>query len=252
MGSQSAALVAGGFSAIEISTTELFNGSTWAASTNINTARRLCANAGSQNAGLIAGGPASDTTELHSQTLYRKMYSGHIPDAKKIGVLLNTNTVLLQGQSITVNFYPANKYLILNRSGICSVTNETNFSTSIAFDSVLGTQPTMTYSLSTSVNLLQLIPGNIVNIVSTGPNPVAANNAGTFVVSRIVSPSSIEIQNTAGVAANPGTGTLSFISSMLAVDNISPQDIIIGKTDANGILTMPKPLIVGSLTKRLK
>lgn len=256
-GSQSSAFCAGGLTASANIATEIFNGSVWVASGNLSFAKGGCGRAGSQNAGLVAGGSTDGSgtgsilvTELHSQTIYRKVLFKNSTDCKNIGILSTTNSVILQGTNTSIT-YPANKYFSLNRGLNSSTTNNTSL-TSVAFGSVLGTAPTMTYNLSSATNLLTVIPGMVVIVTSGGANPVSAANAGTFIISRVISPTSIEVTNASGVAQNPGSGTLSFISTMVASDSITPQDIVIGKTDNNGLLTIQKPLTIGSLIKRLK
>ncbi len=246
-GSQIASFITGGGSAVS----ELFNGSSWYTSGNLSTIKQNSARAGSQNAGLIAGGSdgaVTAVTELHSQTIFRKIYGKNIPEAKNLGILSATNTVMIQGTNASVT-YPANKYLVLNRTLNSSVTNYAN-TTAIAFVSVQGTPPTMTYNFSSTVNILAVVPGNIAVIPASGS--VSVTNTGSFVISRVISPSSIELQNANGVAENPITGTLTIINSMIAVDTISAQDIVVGKTDAAGLLTVQAPLVAGSLIKRLK
>jgi len=259
-GSQTSSTMAGGYTgtgATNTQTSELFNGSTWILSGNLSLQKGGGGGGGSQSAGLFAGGSTTasgsqvvGTTELHNQTIYRKLLFKNSTDCKNIGVLSTTNSVILQGTNTSIT-YPANKYLSLNRNLNSSITNYTNLA-SIAFSSVLGTAPTMTYNLSTTTNLLTIVPGMMVVVTSGGANPVSAANAGTFIISRVVSPSSIEVTNASGVSQNPGTGTLSFISTVIASDFITPQDIVIGKTDNNGLLTIQKPLTIGSLIKRLK
>ncbi len=252
LGSQSAGLVAGGITTALSSTktTELFNGSSWSLSGDLAGPKDGMAGSGSQNAGLIAGGGAgglpSTATELHSQTIFRKIYGKNITEAKSIGILATASSVTLQGHNASIT-YPINKYLILNRSQNSAVTNYVN-TAAIPFVSVQGTAPTMTYNFSTTVNLLSVLPGNVIMVTSSGD----ALNTGSFIISRVISPSSIEVQNASGVAENPVTGTLSILNSMIAVDSISPQDIVIGRTDSLGNLTIARPLVVGSLLKRLK
>lgn len=253
-GSQNAAFIAGGATSfgpsVPTNITELFNGSSWSASGILSIAKCQSAGAGSQSAGLVAGGgtpSATNATELHNQTIFRKVYAKNLPESNVVGILSSASTVMLQGTNTSVT-YPANKYLVANRSQNSAVTNYANLS-AISIVSVLGTPPTMTYNFSTTFNLLSVIPGNIA-IISGGS--VTASNAGAFVISRVISPSSIEVQNANGVSENPITGNLAILNSMLAVDNISPQDIVIGKTDADGFLTVQRPLVTGSLLKRLK
>jgi hypothetical protein len=295
-GSANAAVIVGGKSgavpaSTNLTSTELFNGTAWclSGSTGIITGSATGAGAGSQNAGIanhggpgifngsvwtsiaaeggawlqdgrIAGGTAfgvvaggypysnSKDTYTRTETTHKKIYARYIQGAKKIGVYNGTNIITQGNVSFT---YPANKYLVINRSAICSITNETTL-TSITFSSVSGTAPVMTYNFSGTMNTLCIANGNIAIITSTGANPCSSQNAGTFVIVRQVNPTSIEISNASGIAENPGTGTMSIISSMMAVDNIVPSDIVIGKTDSTGNLFIPKPLQVGSMSQRLK
>lgn len=257
-GSQGSALIAGGLTGAAGTyafSSEMFNGSAWSAGGALNAARKDVASGGAQNAGLIAGGANAATlltTETYAQSTYRKLFSREYNTVKNIGILLNSNTVLLQGSTITSTFYVANKYLVTNRMLNAQLTNNTAL-TSVAFASVTGPSSNiMTYNLSTTANMLSLIPGMQVVVATGGANPVDATNVGTFLINRIINPTSIEVVNATGTTQNPGTGTLSFLTSMIAVDNILPGDIIVGKTDVNGILTIHKPIVISSLNRRLK
>jgi len=82
MGSQNAAMIASGSTGSSTAvafSSELFNGSTWFAGSDITTKRTFVGSAGGPNAGLVAGGctaavvPHLTVTELHNQTLYRKI-----------------------------------------------------------------------------------------------------------------------------------------------------------------------------------
>jgi hypothetical protein len=245
-GSLNAAIVGSGAA---LTTTELYNGSSWALSTNTTHSRTQAMGAGSQGAAILIGGTGfpGNTTEVHTQTIFRKVYAKNLPEANVVGILSSASTVMIQGTNTSIT-YPANKFLIANRSQNAALTNYANLS-NISIVSVLGAPPTMTYNFSTTFNLLAVVPGNIA-VISGGT--VSAANSGSFVISRVINPSSIEVQNANGINENPITGTLSIINSMLAVDNMSPQDIVIGKTDSNGLLTLQKPLVTGNLLKRLK
>lgn len=262
-GSQNAGIMAGGSTATggtpaPMNGCEIFNGTAWLASGNLLQSRTDPGIAGGQNAGLVVGGYTNgfsgvqQTSEIHTQSTYRKLFSKEYNGAKNIGILLNSNTILLQGSTITSTFYVANKYLVTNRFSNSQLTNNTAL-TSVTFASVTGPSSNiMTYNLSTTANMLSLIPGMQVVVATGGANPVDATNIGTFVINRIINPTSIEVINSTGTTQNPGTGTLSFLTSMIAVDNISPGDIIVGKTDVNGILTIHKPIVVSSLNRRIK
>lgn len=252
MGTQSSCLIAGGNTGANTNVSELFNGSAWALTGNINLAKAGAAGAGAQNAGLIAGGGGAalqNTTELHSQTVYRKVYSNQIKTAKNIGIFDGTSLLYKQGK--TTVLYPVNKYLISNRFMNISVTNVVDVS-AIALGSVLGTAPAMTYNFNSSVNVLSVMPGMVARISGSGGTPANSSNTGNFIISRVISPTSIEVVNASGVSQNPATGTISIISTMLFVDSISPQDIVIGKTDSTGALILHKPVTVSSISRRLK
>lgn len=82
MGYQNSAMISSGSTGTSTAvafSSELFNGSTWFAGSDITTKRTNITGAGSVNAGLVAGGstaavvPQLAVTELHNQTLYRKI-----------------------------------------------------------------------------------------------------------------------------------------------------------------------------------
>ncbi len=89
-GSQNSGLVMGGIrSAASMSSAELFNGSAWYTSGNLIVARYEAAGSGSQNTGLVTAGEDSGhlvSTELHNQTLYRKLTYNNFREAKNIGI----------------------------------------------------------------------------------------------------------------------------------------------------------------------
>jgi hypothetical protein len=257
VGTQASALVAGGLNGggagVALSSSLVFNGSAWAASGSLNLSRYTHAAAGGQASGLVFGGADFRQSEIHNQSIYRKLYPRYINTAKNIGILVNSSQIVTQGTvSGTTQLYPANKWLIVNRTAVCSITNAASFVSSLTLSSVQGTAPTMTYNLSAATNMLSLMPGMIINVVANGADPVDAANAGAFVISRIPSTSSIEVENASGLADNPCTGYIEVISTMLAVDNISPQDIVIGRTNNFGSLIIYKPLQVGDIAKRFK
>ena len=55
-----------------------------------------------------------------------------------------------------------------------------------------------------------------------------------------MSSNTVAVVNAAGTSQNPGTGTIKFITTLLAVDVVNADDIVIGVTDSNGILVMDK------------
>ncbi len=254
-GSQNASLITAGLdiNGASISNCELFNGSVWSNSGNMNISRSYLACAGSQNSALIAGGSivdAQNSTELHTQTTYRKIYSREYNNAKSIGILINVGVFSLVKQQGTISqvVYVPNKWLIVNRYMNSMSSGDANLS-SVQLTSIQGSAPTPTYNFSSTV--LSLVPGMMAIVTSSGGTPGPAADYGTFLITRAINPASIELTNASAVAQNPATGTISFISTMLAVDQISPGDIVIGRTDDSGYLTIHKPITIGSLNRRL-
>ncbi len=101
-GSQNSGLVAGGqtISATFVTAaSELFNGSTWSATGALSRARRGLIAAGTQNAGLAAGGTTFSAplslTELHNQSIYRKLTYSSAQSAVNIGMAYNTSNTSL-------------------------------------------------------------------------------------------------------------------------------------------------------------
>ncbi len=252
-GSQNAAIVAGGLIGSALSSTELFNGSTWSASGNLAISRSTAAGAGSQNSGLVVGGNdgtgKQNSTELHAQATYRKLYSREYNTVKSVGILINSSQVQQQGSVTTSVIYVPNKWLITNRY-MNSISSSDASLTGVQLTSIQGSAPTPTYNFSATI--LSVVPGMMAIVTSSGATPAPAADYGTFLITRVINPASIELTNSAAIAQNPATGTISFISTMLAVDTISPQDIVIGRTDENGYLIVHKPITIGSLNRRLK
>lgn len=270
-GTSSAALMSGGSTndggpTSRDITSQIFNGTSWAASGNLSSSTVAGVSAGGPVSSCFVGGTdssstgCSQNTQLHTQSTYRKLYPRHINEAKNIGIQQDATTVILQGSpsfaalSGTPNLsvtWPANKFYVVNRYAITSAANEASFAASLTITSVQGTPPTMTYNFS-SATTLSLQPGMTIFVVANGATPIDTANTGSFIISRVPGSTSFEVQNSSGVATNPGTGYINVIGTMLAVDQLSPNDIVVGQTDAAGTLRIMKPVQVGSAIKRLK
>ena len=110
-GSQNATFIAGGRTSSgptqPTDATELFNGSSWSTSGVLSVAKYAFAAAGSQGAGLIAGGhdgtSRSAASELHNQTLYRKIVNYQdLRSACSVGVAFDISSLTL---SVKFNGY---------------------------------------------------------------------------------------------------------------------------------------------------
>ncbi len=126
-GMQNAALIAGGdtnlgstFSRIS----ELFNGSAWSASGVLSIKRSKASGAGMQNAGLIVGGETSNTiltnrTELHNQTIYRKLTYSSMQCANNIGIAYNSSATSLTASvmrgDVSGYYVPGNTWFGISR-----------------------------------------------------------------------------------------------------------------------------------------
>ncbi len=253
-GSVYSAIAAGGTIGSGITTTELFNGSTWLLSTGMAATRSGASGLGSQSAGISAGGANSvsvvlSATELHSQATYRKMFSRHVKTAKNIGIYTGSSTVLLKGYDTTVT-YPPNVYLILNKTSVSAVANETDLSGGFTIASIQsGTGNTWNYNLSTATSMLQVCPGMMIIVTSA----TSSVNNGTFIVTFVNNATPyFSVTNASGVVQAGSAGTVNIISSLLAVTTPSEQDIIIGKTDASGFVTLTREPITSSVLARLR
>ncbi len=251
-GSQNSAWIAGGIGSGQVSTTELFNGTVWSVGGTLSQSKQDLTGSGAQNASLVTGGYIGvnvQNTELFTQTTYRKLYSREYNGAKSIGILINANQVQQQGSITTSVVYVPNKWLIANRYMNSTAANDTSL-TAVTLTAILGTAPSPQYVFAT--NVLSLIPGMMAVVSNSGLTPAVAADYGTFLISQVSSSTAVTLVNNSSVSQNPATGTISFISTMLAVDKIGPQDIVIGRTDENGYLIVHKPITVGSLNQRLK
>ncbi len=121
-GSQNAAFLAGGFTATNYTNaTELFNGSSWYASGNLSAAKSELRGAGSQSSGLVAGGRTSaggilSATELHNQTLFRKIVNSQdLKSASNVGVAFDVSSLTL---SVKINGYIDNINVTSSNSSI--------------------------------------------------------------------------------------------------------------------------------------
>lgn len=100
-GSQNAGLISGGVTfggATNIS--ELFNGSAWNSGSNANNARYYHIGGGTPSSGLVAGGTTdgilpSSATELHTQSIYRKLNFSNVQSANNVGLAYNTSNTSL-------------------------------------------------------------------------------------------------------------------------------------------------------------
>ena len=252
-GSQNAAIVSGsGIGGAANSSSELFNGSTWTASAVMTQSRDASEGAGSQNNNLVAGGSgtaAAAGAEIHTQSTYAKVFARYIRSAKSLGIYLGSNTLLSQGYDTTVT-YPANVYLVVNRNLITAVANEVDFSSGFTITSIQGGVGANAWNYNFTVSsLLSVIPGNII-IVS---GATTSGNNGTFIVTNVNSASGfLTVINASGAAQGGSAGTIKIISSLLAVSTPSQQDIIIGKTDSSGFITLTKADIASSVLARLR
>lgn len=248
------------------SSMENFNGSVWASSgTGVAASDSHNGSAGSSNKAFITGGnvggdPAtsiSKVTKIRQADASRGRYSYKNFKASN-GYSLNMAGQMSQGSSVDVDpndpttnptTYPPNKYLVVNRSMDYSPTVLNSY-TKVDIASVLNTSGTnYAYNFVSSVTLNQVIPGMIAISSVTSAGQLTANR-GSFVISKVVNPSSIEIANSSGVNDNPTSGYLVILTTMLAVDEPGPTDTVIGKTDSYGLLTIPKLVTVGSVVSR--
>ncbi len=251
-GSQNSAWIAGGIGAGLVSTTEVYNGTAWSTSGTLSQSKQDLTGSGGQGSSLITGGYIGtnvQNTELHNQTIYRKLNPSEIHSTKGIGILINASQVQQQGSITTSVVYVANKWLVTNRYMAPTAANVVTL-TAVTLTSIQGTAPAITYNFSATV--LSLVPGMMAVVASSGATPGPAGTYGTFLISQVTNPTSVTLVNNTSVSQNPATGTISFISTMLAVDKISPQDVVIGRTDDNGYLSIHKPITVNSLNRRLK
>ncbi len=179
-GSETAGLIAGGITgATTTNVTELFNGSSWSASGNLSVAKGAAAGAGSQGVGLIAGGTTTartNSTELHTQTLYRKIVNfNELKSARSVGVafdvtsttlsvkfngFINNINVTSSNSSITTAAQWINNWVVLSRfNPNASTTN--NPSSVIVKNSIEAEDYLVGWAISQTQ--MQVFAGNIFN-----------------------------------------------------------------------------------------
>lgn len=252
-GSQSSAIIAGGSTGTDTSLSEVFNGTTWTAFGNLSSARFAVAGGGGQGAGICAGGSTGGTPsgicQVSLQNTWRKLYPRQIRTARAIGISHISGNVFMQGTQDFVT-WPANVYLVVNPSLVCQENNETDFSVGFTINSIQnGGGSTWNYNLAGSPNLLQVVPGNIA-FVTGATNP--ANN-GTFIANNAIDSGDIvAVNNPSGVQQLSPAGTVTIVTTMIAKTNPGAQDIVIGKTNSAGRLTIPYPVTVSTILRRLR
>jgi len=235
--------------------TEIFNGVTFNNTTNdLNIARAGSQTKGPGNAtqcmaaaGRVGNPPGSglglNSSEIYQETVvYKKLYPQYVKSFNQASLFLNNGVFsflhLRAAQYISI--YPANKYLVVNKNAITSIANQSDISGGYNILQVGASGSLAVYAISATPSL-QIVPGTIAKVVSSGVNPLSANNTGVFVVKNIiVSSNTVVVLNPLVTSQNPGTGTMTLITTMLCVDYIGPDDIVIGSTDDNGILTIDK------------
>jgi len=232
------------------SSTEIFNGVTFNTHINMNVARigtqtkapgsaTDCIAMGGRSAtGLAPVGLRS--TETYTETItYKKLYPQYAKSFNKASIYYGSSSALMRGYQSPTK-YPANKYLVVNRQMLTAIGNQADISAGYNVLQVGVTGTLATYSISATPSL-QIVPGNIAIVAASGANPLSANNTGIFIVKNIIiSSNTIAVTNAAGTSQNPGTGTMQLITTMLCVDCIDADDIVIGQTDGNGILNIDK------------
>ena len=230
--------------------TEMFNGVTWNTHVDMNVARigsQTKSPGSAVNCVVAAGKPQTGNTvtrlnssESYAETIsHKKLYPRYVKSYNRAKLYYGSSSAISRGYQSSV-IYPANKYLVVNRIMLTAIGNEADISAGYNVLQVAMSGSLATYSVSSTPSL-QIVPGTIAIITAGGANPLSANNIGVFVIkSIIVSSNTIVVANAAGTNQNPGTGTMKFVTTMLCVDYAGPDDIIIGSTDDNGILTMDK------------
>ena len=119
-------IMSGGASGISFYTTsEFFNGSTWGTGNNLSiSARAKGANGGDRNIAMIAAGTSNGTTKLnstefHTQSIYRKLNYTSAMGAIDIGIAFDTNnssyTASIMSGDIISHRTPYSKFFSLNR-----------------------------------------------------------------------------------------------------------------------------------------
>lgn len=232
------------------SSTEIFNGVTFNSHVNLNVGRigtqtkspgsatECIAMGGRSQKGLTVTGLRSTETYTENIT-YKKLYPQYVKSFNKSSIYYGSNSALMRGYQSTVK-YPPNKYLVVNRQMLTSIGNQADISAGYNVLQVGVSGSLATYSISVTPSL-QIVPGNIAIVSAGGANPLSANNTGIFIVkSIIISSNTIAVTNAAGTSQNPGTGNMQLITTMICVDCIDAEDIVIGQTDSNGILTVDK------------
>lgn len=244
-GSQNAGMISGGTNGVgTLTSSELFNGSTWALSGNMTTSRQNHSSFGSQNGQMAAASAGAIlTAEIHTQSTWRRMSSKAYYSVPIAGILSSAGVVTLQGIVNTSFTFPANTYLVLNRTA--DFQTAPNASLSVGLAAVLGGGSNWTYNFANSVTVSNVCNGMLVVATGSGATPITGGNIGTFVINKVVSPNSIQVVNAGGASQNPGTGALNIISSVIATSSPSPQDIIVAYSDGLGILNVIRQPKVG-------
>lgn len=188
-GTQTNGFITGGFLSGVTSTsiTEIFNGTTWTVGTNLNASRQQHTGSGAVSAAWVAGGSGvnGNTSEVHSQNIYRKLSYSSLPQASNIGMAYNVSTTNFTAQLCQAdipntrlagqNFFGFNKYTHENSTIVLESTR------AISSVAISGSQ--MLYTLGTSntgvVNGMLLLVTGSSTAANNGLFPIVGFSGGT-------------------------------------------------------------------------
>ncbi len=127
-GTQNSGFIIGGNNDASAATTtcQLFNGSVWLTSGSSSATRSTTGASGSQSSGLVSNGSdgaMARSTELHTQSIYRKLKFSTIQSAQNIGMAYNTTTTSLTA-SIIRGDLPSNYLPYRTHFGISRFNND--------------------------------------------------------------------------------------------------------------------------------
>jgi hypothetical protein len=175
-------------SAQRLSSTETFNGSVWAFSGNTTQPKEKTASgAGTAFAGLVCGGitsSVSNRTELHSQSIYRKLTYSNMASAVNIGMAINYSATSLTASVICGDLpstiVPSNSFF-----GISRFSADQNI---VKLSSITGTVSSITVTdtglatLNLSATLTESFWPGMGLLVNGNIYPVVGGTAGAPVV----------------------------------------------------------------------
>lgn len=208
-GSQNAGLMVGGSSnGSRLTLASTFNGITWSASGVLSRSRFVAGVGGSQDTAFaVCGTAANNSSELHTQSTYRKLNWSNIANASNIGMAVNTT---LTSYSATLNKgdLPNTRLPSKTFFGFSKFTAEQTVAyleASRNITSITATGSSSVFTIATSNT--DVCKGMLLEV----SNATNTNNNGMFPITGYSGGTSVTIKNVNGVTQAGAVGTVRLV-----------------------------------------